>query len=116
MGRLISNTPVLPAVDVAETVSFWRDELGFDELYAGSEYGVVTRDGVQVHFWGPADIDPAENDGGCRLAVDSVDEFYAEYREHVFAELEDKPWGTREFAILDPNRNLVWLVERDLRR
>jgi catechol 2,3-dioxygenase-like lactoylglutathione lyase family enzyme len=113
MGRLISNTPVLPARDVAQTVSFWREELGFAEVYSGADYGVVTRDGIQVHFWGPADVDPLENDAGCRLGVDDIDSFYDEYREHVFAELGPKPWGTREFAVLDPNRNLIWLVERD---
>ena len=46
------------------------------------------------------------------LRVDDVDFYYEEYREHVYAELEEKPWGTREFAVLDPTRNLIWLVER----
>jgi catechol 2,3-dioxygenase-like lactoylglutathione lyase family enzyme len=108
---VIRAVPVLPARDVAETVEFWRDELGFDEVFSGGEYGIVERDGTQVHFF-PSQIDPMENDGGCRLGVDDVDAFHEEYREHVFAPLESKPWGTREFAVLDPTRNLIWLVER----
>lgn len=27
------------------------------------------------------------------------------------AALEDKPWGSREFAVLDPGGNLVWFVQ-----
>ena len=71
----------------------------------------VERDGTAVHFF-PSEIDPMENDGGCRLGVDDIDVYYEEYREHVYAELEEKPWGTREFAVLDPTRNLIWPVER----
>jgi hypothetical protein len=44
--------------------------------------------------------------------VDNVEAYYDEYRDHVYADLEEKPWGTREFAVLDPTRNLIWLVER----
>jgi catechol 2,3-dioxygenase-like lactoylglutathione lyase family enzyme len=102
--------PVLPARDLAETLRFWCDELHFGEVYRGEDYGIVERDRVQVHFWGPAQIDPYENDGGCRIGVDDVDAIHEEYREHVFAPLEDKPWGLREFAVLDPMRNLIWLA------
>jgi catechol 2,3-dioxygenase-like lactoylglutathione lyase family enzyme len=108
---VIRAVPVLPANDIDETVGFWRDELGFAEVFRSPEYGIVERDGTAIHFF-PSEIDPTENDGGCRLGVDSVDAYYDEYRGHVFADLEAKPWGTREFAVLDPNRNLVWLVER----
>jgi catechol 2,3-dioxygenase-like lactoylglutathione lyase family enzyme len=108
---VIRAVPVLPANDVDETVGFWRDALGFSEVFRSREYGIVERDGTAVHFF-PSDVDPFENDGGCRLGVDHVEHYYEEYREHVFSELEEKPWGTREFAVLDPNRNLIWLVER----
>ena len=103
--------PVLPARDLGATVEFWRDALGFVEVFIGDDYAIVERDGVQVHFWGPAaDLDPFENDGGCRLGVENVAELHDELRSQVFADLEEKPWGTREFAVLDPNRNLIWLV------
>jgi catechol 2,3-dioxygenase-like lactoylglutathione lyase family enzyme len=108
---VIRAVPVLPANDVDETVGFWRDELGFSEVFRSEEYGIVERDGTAVHFF-PSEVDPMENDGGCRLGVDDVDTYYEEYRAHVYADLEAKPWGTREFAVLDPTRNLIWLVER----
>jgi catechol 2,3-dioxygenase-like lactoylglutathione lyase family enzyme len=98
---VIRAVPVLPARDVETSVDFWRDELGFNEVFRADEYGIVERDGTAVHFF-----------PSCRLGVDDIDSYYEEYREHVYAELEEKPWGTREFAVLDPTRNLIWLVER----
>jgi catechol 2,3-dioxygenase-like lactoylglutathione lyase family enzyme len=105
--------PVLPARDLAQTLDFWRDELHFAEVFRGDDYGIVERDRQQVHFFNAPSVDPWTNDGGCRLGVDDVDAFHAEYSEHVFAPLEAKPWGTREFAVVDPTRNLVWLVGHD---
>ncbi|MDQ3777576.1 MAG: VOC family protein [Actinomycetota bacterium] len=111
MGRVTAAVPVLPSRDLHATVAFYRDELGFDGEVVADDYAVVHRDGVQIHFWGPArELDPMENDGGCRLRVEGVDDFYAQFREHVFAELGDRPWG-RDFAVLDPDRNLVWFHE-----
>jgi hypothetical protein len=31
---------------------------------------------------------------------------------HPNAPLHDQPWGTREFAVLDPDHNLIALYER----
>ena len=62
--------PVLPARDLGETLDFWRDELGFAEVFRGDDYGIVERDRQQVHFFSAPRIDPWTNDGGCRLGVD----------------------------------------------
>jgi catechol 2,3-dioxygenase-like lactoylglutathione lyase family enzyme len=105
--------PVLPARDLDETLSFWQAELGFEEIMRNDEYAIVERDRQQVHFFPAPALDPLENDGGCRLGVEDVDAMYREYLEHVFAPLEGKPWGTREFAVVDPTRNLIWLVGHD---
>ena len=45
-----------------------------------------------------------------------VDELYAEMQSqnlvHPKAPLENKPWGAREFGVLDEDGNLVTFVER----
>lgn len=108
MGRVTAAVPVLPARDLARTVAFWVDSLGFAGEVVADDYAIVERDGVQVHFWGPAHgLDPMSNDGGCRFRVENVDAFHEELREHVFAPLQEQPWG-RDFAVLDPDRNLIW--------
>jgi catechol 2,3-dioxygenase-like lactoylglutathione lyase family enzyme len=102
--------PVLPARNMGETLDFWREQLHWDEIHRDDDYGIVERDKQQVHFFNAPKLDPWTNDGGCRLGVEDVDSFHTEYEHHVFAPIRAEPWGTREFAVLDPNRNLIWLV------
>jgi catechol 2,3-dioxygenase-like lactoylglutathione lyase family enzyme len=108
--------PILPARDTAATAAFYRDRLGFTVAHVEAGYAIVERNEVQLHFWGPSGIDPAETDGMCRIRVDGIealyDEFQAEGLVHPNAELEEKPWGTREFAITDVDNNLVTFYER----
>jgi hypothetical protein len=111
MARLTASVPVLPSRDLARTVAFFRDAAAFAGEVVADDYAIVERDGVQIHFWGPAvELDPMSNDGSCRLRVDDVDAFYTALRPHVYAEIGDRPWG-RDFAILDPDRNLIWFHE-----
>ena len=51
-----------------------------------------------------------------RFAVEGVDALYAEYRErggavHPNGGLQTKPWGTKEFAAIDPNGVCVTFYE-----
>jgi uncharacterized glyoxalase superfamily protein PhnB len=41
--------------------------------------------------------------------VEDVDEYYERYRSKVdiIDEIEDKPWGDREFTFKDPNGYLI---------
>ena len=52
----------------------------------------------------------------CRVQVIGVDELHGELQPlnitHPNAQLADKPWGTREFGILDPDNNLITFFER----
>ena len=52
----------------------------------------------------------------CRVEVTGIDEIYHHCAElgvvHPNAPLTDQPWGMREFAILDPDHNLITLYER----
>ena len=54
MPTLTAAVPILPARDVEATARFYRDRLGFQIVHAEREYGIVARDGVEVHFWGPS--------------------------------------------------------------
>jgi hypothetical protein len=114
-GRLLSAAPVLPAQDIDETVSFFEQNLGFRVRRQEDSYGIVVRDAVEVHFWQCSDRNIAEN-SSCRLSVIGIDELYTEADGrkivHLKAHLETKPWGLREFAVVDINGNLIWFAER----
>jgi len=113
MAALLHGIPVLPVDDMGETLRFYTGKLGFSETFRDDAekpgYVGIKRDNVFVHL--------ARCDGGlartvgsqtmCRFVVDDVDALYAEYSKHQGVihpngKLQNKPWGTREFGVLDP--------------
>jgi hypothetical protein len=107
--RLISAIPKLASLDIARSLSFF-ERLGFSRKFASSSYGVAERDGVAIHFWCCSDPRiPTET--GCRIAVEGIDELFEAYSKlnvvHPNGVLEAKPWGVREFSIVEVDGNLV---------
>lgn len=78
---------------------------------------ILERDQVELHLWAAnkPNVPGAEpfiaGTASCRMRVSEIDALYAELLPkaivHPNGSLEDKPRGTREFAILDPDNNLV---------
>jgi len=56
-------------------------------------------------------IDPARSDWMCYFRVTGIEELYEEYSRrriiHPNGPLEAKPWGQKEFAVLDLNGALL---------
>jgi len=113
-AALTAVHPVLASRDVATTVAFYVTRLGFtllgQDAPASPKYAVIRRDAVELHIqWS----DP--NDWGSgdrpmyRFVVPDVQALFDEYKDkgvfHDRTALRDTPWGTREFAFYDPDRN-----------
>ena len=113
-----SAIPILPAVDLEGTHAFF-ETLGFRTRYSSpvSERGylIVTRGDLELHFFSHPHLGSVENYAGCYWRVKDADTLHAEYSSlglpstgaPSLSALENKPWGMREFALLDPNSNLV---------
>lgn len=44
--------PVLPSLDLEESLAFYRDDLGFDRiLHQSPDYLILRRDEMELHFW-----------------------------------------------------------------
>ncbi|MBD1204985.1 MAG: VOC family protein [Rhodobacteraceae bacterium] len=107
-------SPILPARDIAGTESFWS-RLGFETDYLDDEYLLMKRDGAEVHFFHHAALDPAQNDHGAYLRPADVDALDTEWAAlglptsgiPRLMRAEDKPWGMRELALIDPNGSLI---------
>jgi catechol 2,3-dioxygenase-like lactoylglutathione lyase family enzyme len=108
---LVSATPVLPSLDIERTVAFYRDKLAFKEIHAAAGgYAIVERGPVELHFWFTEDA-ALPKASGCRIHVTGIDDLYAQCQNagivHPHGRLTTKPWGTREFAILDSEGNCL---------
>jgi catechol 2,3-dioxygenase-like lactoylglutathione lyase family enzyme len=131
--RLLQAIPALPVRDMARSVEFYRDQLGFAVPHREPAFAILRRDAVEVHLWAASDeawrtragaaapvVSGAESfiagTASCRVAVQGVDELHRALSSlgilHPNAPLRDQPYGTREFGVCDPDRNLVVFFER----
>ena len=85
--------------------------MGFQEFGSADYDGylMVQKDNVQIHFFEFKELDPKENYGQVYIRTDDIDEWYqfVKSKNLNYTELEHKPWKQREFAILDPDNNLL---------
>jgi catechol 2,3-dioxygenase-like lactoylglutathione lyase family enzyme len=103
--------PTLPMRDVRETRSFYEG-LGFvcvHEHEPPDSFLVLVRGGAMVQFF-PAHVDPRASSHTFMLSVDDLESTYAAFKRSGVANvlpIETKPWGVREFAVVDPNGTLI---------
>ena len=113
--EFISAVPIIPAREIEASAAWYRDRLGFEIFHTEPEYGIVGRGETWIHFWGPSGIPPEKSDTMIRVGVRGIDELYEHCRSerivHPNAPLEHKPWGFREFSVIDHDGNLVTFFE-----
>ena len=111
---LTSINPKLPMRDKSATKEFYLNQLGFEQFgkadYDG--YLMVQKDNIQIHFFEFKDLDPKENYGQVYIRTDEIDSLYEEMKAkrssiHPAGHLQSKPWGQKEFSMLDPDNNLI---------
>jgi catechol 2,3-dioxygenase-like lactoylglutathione lyase family enzyme len=138
VGRVTTlrqTIPALPVRDAAAAVDFYRDRFGFEALHRDGGFAVVARDDAVLHLWQAGDESWRERDSlerpvrsgaesfiagtaSCRITVEGVDDLYEELRRsdvlhRVSKEgVEATDFGTREFATLDLDGNLVTFFQR----
>lgn len=113
----VSATPILASLDIHKTVDFYVSRLGFTAVHAEQAvYGIVGRGQVHIHFWACSDRRIAEATA-CRIQVKGVEALYAHCSSqqivHPNGALTSKPWGTKEFSVLDSDGNLVTFYEEN---
>lgn len=101
--------PKLPSLDIERSVKFY-EALGFTRVAVLPTVAMVSRDDVDIHFW-LTNNPEIPHTTGCRVNVPEVDELYRAYLPldivHPDDPLGDKPWGLREFSILDLDGNIL---------
>jgi catechol 2,3-dioxygenase-like lactoylglutathione lyase family enzyme len=128
--RLSQTIPALPVQNAAAAIEFYRDRLGFHTLHHDGGFAVMCRDEAVLHLWEAGDESWREREAGaepvcsgaesfiagtasCRIVVAGVDELFAELEAqdvlHPVSEggVDETDFGTREFATLDQDGNLV---------
>ena len=113
--EFVTATPVLASLNIKRSVEFFCSKLGFTKIHEEQgTYGIVSSGSVSIHFWACADPKIAEATA-CRVGVRGIEQLYGQCVKsgivHPNAPLATAPWGNHEFAILDPDGNLVTFYE-----
>ncbi len=137
MSRLGETIPALPVRNASAAVAFYGERLRFEAVHHEGGFAVLVRDDAVVHLWEASDESwrgrlgderPVRSGAesfiagtaSCRIGVEGVDELYDELREtgvlHQVSrdDVTATDFGTREFATLDQDGNLLaffeWMV------
>lgn len=113
---LVSIIPKLPMRNREATLSYYSGHLGFTLAGDHGEYLMFQKDDIEIHFFAYPDLDPYLNDGQVYIRVTDIDDLYQSLLSkgvaiHPNGPLVNKPWGQREFALLDPDHNLLTFGE-----
>ena len=111
---LTSINPKLPMRNKAITKNFYINQLGFEEFGIADfdGYLMVQKDQIQIHFFEFTTINPLENYGQVYIRTEDIETVYEAFLNnkvsiHPAGHLQIKPWGQKEFSILDPDHNLL---------
>jgi hypothetical protein len=111
---LTDINPKLPMRDKKITREFYSNKLGFIEFGSADfdGYLMMEKDRIQIHFFEFKELNPKENYGQVYIRTDNIDSLHQylldnKIRIHPNGQFEIKPWGQKEFSVLDPDNNLL---------
>jgi len=111
---LTDINPKLPMRDKAITRAYYEDKLGFNVVGSADYDGylMMEKDQIEIHFFEFKALDPKENYGQVYIRTDDIEGLYQSLLDnnteiHPNGALHTKPWGQKEFAVLDPDTNLL---------
>ncbi len=114
-AKLYIAIPRLLSNDVQAAADWYVHNLGFTAAFfypptGTPEYAGLRRDNIELHLT-HAIVDPKKNDTMVYIRVEGIEELYEQARVngvvHPNGHLERKSWRQLEFAVLDPNGNLL---------
>ena len=128
--------PALPTTDLEVATTFYRDCLEFQVCYSDGAFVALKRNDVEINLWlayddtwksrsVPTGIRSGAESylgdtGSCRIRVTAISALYRKLEPmqvvHPNGKLETKPWGNVEFAVRDPDGNLITFFESTVQK
>jgi catechol 2,3-dioxygenase-like lactoylglutathione lyase family enzyme len=120
-ARLQSLAPQFLVADLQASIGFYRDRLGFQTQFVfGDFYAAVARDGVTIHLKLSDVPDPSRSFKRINehldayVQVSGIGDLAAEFERRdapLMRPLAATEWGTREFAVCDPDGSILYFGE-----
>jgi catechol 2,3-dioxygenase-like lactoylglutathione lyase family enzyme len=108
-------TPNLPSTDLDATAAFY-ERLGFEKGFMDEGWLILTRGPIELEFF-PAAVDPQTTIASCCIRAADLDGLHLAFAAAGLpadcwsaprlTQPVTQPWGMREFALVDPDGNLL---------
>lgn len=115
---LTSINPKLPMRNKSITKDYYINSLGFEDLDSEDfdGYLMLKKDQIEIHFFEFKGLIVKENYGQVYIRLNDIESFYQSLIDknvaiHPNGKLQTKPWGQKEFSLLDPDSNLLTFGE-----
>ena len=114
------SNPVFPVADVAAAIEWYRKHLAFVPTVVNPPEGIpvyatLWRDEVSIHLL-RSELAPHGLSSPVQAQFwidDGLDELFQELQTLGVRALEvpeNRPWGHRDFMVVDPDGNVVWIT------
>ena len=105
--------PIIGTRDIRQAIEFYTRQLGFQLAFRDEtdppNYVGFRRDAVELHM--QFQFEDEMGTIRLRFLVEDPDALFNEYRQRGVEctpnSVDDTQWGTREFALYDPDRNAL---------
>jgi hypothetical protein len=101
--------PLLPALNIRETMDFYEARLGFTGTHYG-DYAVLNYKSIEIHLF-MTNEKPKVGSSGCLIMVDNIEDLYtalsAKGLVEIKGKLANKKAYLKEFSIRDNNNNII---------
>jgi hypothetical protein len=99
--------PVLPAINIQDTIMFYESKLGFTAFDQGG-YAILQKDGIELHFFLSPNSKNFER-SACHIKVTDIECLYTDLSKmgivSIEGKLEGRAKGIKEFSVKDNNGN-----------
>jgi catechol 2,3-dioxygenase-like lactoylglutathione lyase family enzyme len=109
-------SPIIPVADMATSVQFYTDVLGFDIAMQSDTYSILIRDGASLHLTRAENQTVLEATRGhmsIYLEVEDIEALWSHVSRfsdrYKVRDLFDRDYGMREFHIVDPDDCLIFV-------
>ena len=106
--------PKLPMRNKVIKQDYYVKKLVFTNISASdyAEYLILTKDKNEIHFFLFETLNTNKNYGQVYIRTENIETIYEYFLKksvaiHPNGKLETKPWGQKEFSLLDTDNNLL---------
>lgn len=106
---ITGGTPIFASADILASLRFYKEVIGFESSWTYGNpptFGSVSNGPVTIMFCLQPELAKLVSGHQHWVSVDDADETYAQHLERgakIVSEIEDKPWGAREYTVEDPS-------------